>query len=229
MIEYNLRKDNMSNHPLDYKWATLNSGPWMNHLCTVVDNHDEVENGRYTRKPSKLLLHMSPRIRCYTQGCVFQDFYYVGIRNDGDIPTFSNWGYTYEKLSEVQIIQDLKTVLYDLEPLLCSQTLLGHKGHPIWDNPNHFYGDYMLNDENIYHIHRKYDDVTFCSKDGDEICKIKLNKGLFEEAVNLYKRRLHISRNTDRLLTEGMLVEEITSYTQAKNQHMELCKLGGLL
>lgn len=231
MINYNLRTDRhySTNHPLDCKWAELSSGPWMNHLCTVVDNHNEVVDGRYTQLPSKLLLHMSPRVRCYVHGSVFRDFYYVGIFKDADIPTFTNWDYKFEELSDVQIISDLKTVLYDLEPLLRSKTLVGFSGQSIWDDPNHFYGDYVLNDENSYHIHRKRDNVTFTRDDGTEICTFKLNKDLFEKAVDLDKRRKYIVLNADKLLCEGTLAEYVSSYDSDKNQFNKLCELGGLL
>lgn len=231
MIEYNLREDDCRgiNHPLDCKWATLNSGPWMNHLCTVVDNHREVIDGKYTQLPSKLLLHMSPRVRCYVSGCVFKDFYYVGVLRDKDIPTFTNWDYKAEELSDVQIIKDLKTVLYDLEPLLQSKTLVGFKGDSIWDDPNHFRGDYVLNDENIYHIYRKYDDVTFSRDDGVEICSFKLNKDLFEKAVEVDKCRKYILWNADKLLCEDTLAQYVSSYDEAKKQLNKLCELGGLL
>lgn len=231
MIEYNLYEDDWRsmNHPLDHKWATLNSGPWMNHLCTVVDNHREVVDGKYTQLPSKLLLHMSPRVRCYVIGCVFKDFYYVGILRDKDIPTFTNWEYKVEELSDDQIIKDLKTVLYILEPSLSSKTLVAFRGHPIWDDPNDFFGEYVLNDENSYLIHRKRDNVTFSRMDGKEICSFKLDKDLFEKALDLDKRRKYILSNSDKLLCEGTLAEYVSLYDRDKNQFNKLCELGGLL
>lgn len=231
MIDYNLREDRGCgiNHPLDCKWATLTSGPWMNHLCTVVDNHNEVVDGRYTQLPSKLLLHMSPRVRCYVTRSVFKDFYYVGVLNDKYIPTFTNWDYKFEELSDAQIIKDLKTVLYNLEPSLSSKTLLGFKGHSIWDDPNDFWGEYVLNDENSYLIHRKRDNITFSRMDGREICSFKLNKDLFEKALDLDTRRKYILDNADKLLCEGTLAEYVSSYDSDKNQFDKLCELGGLL
>ena len=41
----------------------LQNNMYANHLCTVVDNHNEIINGKYTHEPAILLLHMSPDVR----------------------------------------------------------------------------------------------------------------------------------------------------------------------
>lgn len=224
MIEYNLCPETSQgiNHPLDGKWARLTSGIWMNHLCDVVDNHDEVVNGTYTNKSAKLLLHMSPRVRRYVDAKLFRDFLYVGIWKDDDIPEFSNWDYKLEcPLDTSQIILDLKTVLYDLEPMLTGSTCIGYRGHPIWENPNAYWGEYLLNDEEVYRIYRKYDTVTF-SQGNKEIHTFKINKGLFELAVDVDSQRKNIVCNADRLLLTNELNDYVSKYNRDKKK-LDIC------
>ena len=65
--------------------------------------------------------------------------------------------------------------------------------------------------------------------DGKEICTFKLNKDLFEKALDLDTRRKYILDNADKLLCEGTLAEYVSSYDSDKNQFDKLCELGGLL
>ena len=98
MINYNLRKYGYKNHPLEYKWGfLLQNNMYANHLCTVVDNHNEIINGKYTHEPAILLLHMSPDVRKYVSAKLFDEFLYVMIWYDSDVPTYTNWGYKYQE------------------------------------------------------------------------------------------------------------------------------------
>lgn len=212
MIKFNLREDRCKNHPLDGKWGRLlQSSIYGNHLCTVVDNHNEVIDGKYTHEPAVLLLHMSPDVRKYISAKLFDEFLYVGVWDDKDIPTYTNWEYKYQDLSESQIIKNLKSVLYDLEPMLQSRTLVGYRGNDLFDDPNQYSGRYILNNEEEYTVDRKIKDISF-SKNGKVFYEAKINEGRFRKAVEKYKLKREICCNIDKLLNEGVLKEKVEKY-----------------
>ena len=116
MINYNLREQEYKNHPLEYKWGFLIGSPiYQNHLCTVVDNHNEVINGRYTHETAKLLLHMSPNVRKYVEAKLFDEFLYVSVWNDKNIPTYTNWEYTYKELTQEEKDIEMKIIAREYE------------------------------------------------------------------------------------------------------------------
>lgn len=214
MINYNLRKYGYKNHPLEYKWGfLLQNNMYANHLCTVVDNHNEIINGKYTHEPVSLLLHMSPDVRKYVSAKLFDEFLYVMIWYDSDVPTYTNWGYKYQEFSEPQVIKNLETVLYDLEPMLQEHTLLGYKGNDLFDDPNHYSGRYVLNDEEEYTISRKIKDISF-SKNNKTFYKEKVDEDRFRKAVERYNLKKEICWNTDKLLNEGILKEKVERYLE---------------
>lgn len=214
MIKFNLKEEWYKNHPLEKKWGyLLQSSIYGNHLCTVVDNHNEIINGKYTHEPAILLLHMSSRVRKYVNAKLFDEFLYVSIWDDKDIPIYTNWEYKYQELSESQIIENLESVLYDLEPMLQSHTLVGCRGNDLFDDPNDYWGEYVLNDEEEYTISRKIKDVSF-SKDGKVFYDGKIDEDRFRKAVEKYQLKREICCNVDKLLNEGTLKEKIEKYLE---------------
>lgn len=214
MIKFNLKEEWHKNHPLEKKWGRLlQSSIYGNHLCTIVDNHNEILNGRYTFEPAILLLHMSPDVRKYVNAKLFDEFLYVTIWDDEDIPTYTNWDYKYQELSESQIIKSLESVLYGLEPMLQTHTLLGYRGSDLFDNPNDYWGEYVLNDEEEYTISRKIKDVSF-SKEGKVFYNGKIDEDRFRKAVEKYQLKREICCNVDKLLNEGTLKEKIEKYLE---------------
>lgn len=212
MINYNLREKEYKNHPLEYKWGFLIGNPiYQNHLCTVVDNHNEVINGRYTHEPAKLLLHMSPNVRKYVEAKLFDEFLYVSVWNDKNIPTYTNWEYTYKELAQEEIIENLESVLYDLEPMLQTRTCMGYKGEDLFDNPNYFTGRYVLNDEEEYLIWRHFKDISF-SKNGEVFYEGTIDEERFRKAVEKDNLKRYICCNTEKLLNEGELEKELEKY-----------------
>lgn len=209
MINYNLKEDCYKNHPLDKKWATLLKSPmYRNHLCTVIDNHNEVIDGKYTSEEAILLLHMSPRIRCYISAKLFSEFLYVGIWSDEHIPTYTNWEYKYEKLSTSQIIEDLESVLYGLEPMLNEHTCMGYQGDDLFDDPNSYSGRYLLNDEEEYKITRTLKEVKFIKED-HIIHQFLIDENRFRKAVEVYDLKEKICNQIDMLLDNGELLNQI--------------------
>ena len=211
MIDYNLRSE-YKNHPLDKKWARLvKSSIYGNHLCTVVDNQNEIVNGKYTHESAVLLLHMSPEVRQFVRAKLFEEFLYVSVWEDSDIPKYTNWDYERRTLSESEIIENLESVLYDLEPMLQEHTLLGYSGNDLFDNPNRYAGSYVLNDEEEYTIIRRIKDITFYK--GDEVIyKGKIDEDRFRKAVEKYWLKWEICVCADRLLSEGTLREKVEEY-----------------
>lgn len=214
MIKFNLRKEECKNHPLDGKWGRLlQSSIYGNHLCTIVDNHNEVINSRYTHEPAILLLHMSPNVRKYVSAKLFDEFLYVGVWDDKDIPTYTNWEYKYQELSELQIIRNLESVLYDLEPMLQTRTLVGYRSNDLFNDPNAYSGKYVLNDEEEYVISRKIKDISF-SKNDKVFYQEKIDEDRFRKAVEKYNLKREICCNVDKLLSEGVLKEKVEKYLE---------------
>ncbi|WP_373262186.1 hypothetical protein [Hungatella hathewayi] len=220
MIRYNLRKDYYKSHPCDTKWAVLLQSPmYRNHLCTVVDNHNEIVNGKFTHESTKLLLHMSPRVRCYVDAKLFEEFSYVGVWKDEHIPKYTNWDYNYEELNENQIVNDLESVLYDLEPMLNERTCMGYNGNDLFDDPNHYIGRYVLNDEDEYKIVRVIKDVKFIKNDSI-ICQFKINESKFRKAVKKYQLKKLICTRTDELMNSGELLKRIIELQKMEMEDM---------
>ena len=220
MIKYNLLERKHKNHPYEYKWGKLVQSPFYgNHLCTVVDNHDEIEYGVYSGKPATLLLHLSSRVREYVHAELFSEFVYVGIRRDSDIPTYTNYPYTYEKLTNEQIITDLNDVIYNIQPLLQQTTLAGYRGG-LFDDPNLVTGKYVLNDEEEYSIYYclKDDVIIFRDSSGREIYSGHFDKERFRRAIKRYNLKWEILMCTDRLLNTGELQWKLDEYNKLKEE-----------
>ena len=218
MIKYDLKEEKYKNHELDCKWAKLLTSPiYRNNLCTVVDNHREVINGRYTGEQSTLLLHLTPNIRRYVTGAIFKDFLYVGIYNDKCIPTYTNWEYAYREISTEEATSTLFEILYDVEPLLHSRTLAGGSKDEILDERNTYNGEYILNDEEIYRITRRGEKIRFYKLVDDspvEIYNGELDIDKFKQAVNKYWVKSDICSNVDKWLVSGELSKKIQEFEQ---------------
>lgn len=206
MISFHLKDNPYKNHPLDEKWGRLlHNDIYKNHLCTVIDNQNE--------ERVLLLLHLSPNVRKYVYARLYRDFLYVGIWHDAHIPTYTNWEYTYQALGESEIIRDLESVLYELEPTLQTHTLVGYQGDDLFDDPNTYTGTYVLNDEKEYTIERVGTSISFC-RDNNVIYEGALDVNRFRKAISKYNLRLEICSNIDKLLSQGILSEKVQQYIE---------------
>lgn len=192
---------------------------YKNHVCTVVDNSQEVIDGKYTKIPSELLLHLSPRVRRKVDGRIFEDFLYIGEHTSKEELKQYNFyfEYEYEELSKEQIIKDLYSVIYDVEPMLVESTLMGYSGHHIWDNPNWNSGKYVLNNNEEYLITRKKDVVKFYHND-ELIHEGVIDHELFEIIYDRCECRRKICGWYDKMLETGELVTLINEYESLKEK-----------
>lgn len=151
MIPYNLKKEEYKNHPMDGKYGVIvTNNPYAGYPVTIVDNHREVVNNKYTREPALCLLHLNEDVRMYTQLKLFDEFLYHSF--SWRTPTYRMFPYEKVELSNEEIVNILKRVLYCDQPALQSHSLVGSSSKKLEDDPNYYEGRYVLNDEEEYTI-----------------------------------------------------------------------------
>ncbi|MDB5053484.1 MAG: hypothetical protein JWM44_1534 [Bacilli bacterium] len=151
MINYNLKTESFKNHPMDDTYGVIvKDSIYTGYPVTIVDNHDEVVNGKYTHNPALCLLHLSEHVRQYVRLKLYDGFLYLSFFFAA--PTYRMYPYDKVTLSKDEIIEQLKTVLYGLQPALQSHSLVGTSSKRLEDNPNYYDGCYVLNDEEEYSI-----------------------------------------------------------------------------
>lgn len=216
MIKYNLRKESHRNAEVQNVWARLfTSTLYRNNLCTVVDNHSEVENHRYTDKPALLLIHLTPQVRKYEYAKLFDEFLYVGVYPWETQPTYTNWPYTYEEISLEQASLTLFDILYNVEPYLKTATLAGGSRDELLDECNTYTGYYVLNDEEDYKIERNGLNVIFYKMAEDkpiEIYKGQLDETRFKKALLKFRAKQEICQKVDMLLANGELGKKVKEF-----------------
>lgn len=143
---------------------------------------------------------------------LFDDFLYVGVWSDEDIPTYTNWEYPHEELSNERIIDDLFSVLYDLQPDLQCHTLMAYTGDDLLDDRNTHTGEYVLNDEKEYTISRMKKHVVF-EHENNILFDGELNEEKYRKAMRKYKLKRKILGLTDMLLETGELESLLKEYS----------------
>ncbi|MFV1457352.1 hypothetical protein VJ282_32680, partial [Bacillus mycoides] len=117
MIPFNLKVEKYKNHPMDNKFGMIiTNTQYANYPVTIVDNSEEVVDGKYTDKPALCLIHLSENVRTYTRLKLFDEFLYVSF--SWKKPTYRMYDYKKEELSNEEVIEILKNVVYELHPKL---------------------------------------------------------------------------------------------------------------
>lgn len=227
MIPFNLREDKYKNHPKDGMYGVISNGTMYNgYPITIVDDSETVENGRYTGKPALVLLHLAEGVRSYLSAKLFEEFHYLSFGIPKFVPTYRMFDYTKRALSESEVIDTLKRIMYDVSPELHSRTCLGWGSRLLKDDPNRYIGKYVLNDEQEYVIEKTKDKIVFFKIEEDQREKMyeeELNFDVYEKAREVYTLRRRIVMNTNEMLDAGM-GETIQAYEQARKELDEKLK-----
>ena len=224
MITYNVREESYKSHPLDGHYGVMTAGPYINYPLTIVDNHEEYENGKFTRKKSTCLLHLNENVRQYERLTLYEDFLYLSFAHE--TPTYRMFDYKLAEISIAEAIATLQEVLYFEQPELESRTLMGWRGNNLEDDPNRYTGRYVLNDEEDYTIVKQKDEYwiyknVFGKK--EVIFEGKLNFEIYRKSVEYAKLKRTIVYGINRLLDEGS-EGSITRYFQLGAELKELLK-----
>jgi hypothetical protein len=226
MIPYKLKEDTYKNHPMDGKYGTIiTNTPYANYPVTIVDNHEEVVNGKYTNKPTLCLLHLSEDVRTYTRLRLFDEFLYISFAFSK--PTFKMYEYKKEKLTNEKIISVLKNVFYFLQPSLQSHSLVGSTSKELEDDPNYYEGSYVLNNEEEYTILKCRKTFKFYKgkkkyypnwkETEDLLFEGEINFDLYKLALEVARLKAKIVTNTNQLL-EDENDDSIARYQTLKKQ-----------
>lgn len=227
MIKYNLKHDEYKNHPMDGKYGVIVANNlYANYPLTIVDNHTEVVNGRYTKDPALCLLHLAEDVRQYMHLRVFDEFLYLGFSFKP--PTYRMFPYKKEELTKEQIIKTLKRVFYQHQPSLQRKSLVGSRSNRLEDDPNYYEGHYVLNDEEEYTIlkcrttYRFYKGVKsyyphWKSDEETPIFEGEIDFELYSAALELERTRVEIVTKTNQILDEDN-TDSIASYKASKHK-----------
>jgi hypothetical protein len=225
MIKYNLREDSYKSHPLDGHYGMMIAGEYINYPITIVDNHQEVENGKHTKKKSICLLHLNDKVRQYERLALHEDFLYFSFAHE--TPTYRMYDYTLAAISTEEAIATLQEILYLEQPELESRTMMGWRGTDLEDDPNRYTGRYVLNDEEEYFIQKQKDQYWLYKgpKVSEEFLFFegKLNIDIYRKSVEYAKLKRTIVYGINRLLDEGS-EGSITRYFQLGAELKELLK-----
>lgn len=209
MINYNLRENWYKSHPMDEKYGIITGNvKYDGYPVTIVDNSKEVEDDIFTEKPSLCLIHLSERVREYASLRAGNEFLYLNFSLR--VPTYRMYDYKYENLSKEQIIQDLKTVFYYLEPNLQSRSMVGR---------------YVLNNEEEYTIIKYLNEYKFYkgnnpdwNNEKDLIYSDTIDFDLYEKALYVSNLRNTIVTKTNELLDSEDILEKIKTYKENKSE-----------
>lgn len=226
MITYNVREESYKSHPLDGHYGVMISGPYINYPITIVDNHEESENGKHTGKKSACLLHLNEKVRQYKRLALYEDFLYLSFAREK--PTYRMFDYKSAEISIAEAIATLQEVLYFEQPELESRTLMGWRGNNLEDDPNRYTGRYVLNDEEDYTIIKEKDQywlykISFDRNRNELIFEGKLNFDIYRKSVEHAKLKRTIVHGINRLLDEGAEAS-LTRYLQLSAELKELLK-----
>ncbi|PFF46108.1 MULTISPECIES: hypothetical protein [Bacillus cereus group] len=228
MIPFNLKEDDYKNHPLDGKYGTIiTNSIYANCPVTIVDNHEEVINGKYTKNPALCLLHLSEDVRQYMSLRLFDDFLYKSFVFDKSL--YRIYEYKKETLSDEKIIEILKNVFYLIQPTLQSHSLVGSKSKRLEDDPNYYEGYYVLNDEEEYTILKCRDSYKFYkgrktyypnwenTQDEDLLYEGLINFDIYKISIEVEQLRGRIVRYTNQILDDEH-DDSIQKYKDLKKQ-----------
>lgn len=232
MIPYKLKEEGYKNHPKDKLFGVIQTGGlYKGYPVTIVDNSEEVKDGKHTNKPALVLIHLAEGVRQYSQLRLFDDFLYLGFSIEE--PTYRMYDYTKVELTKNDIIQTLKRVFYDIQPNLQTSTMLGWASGKREDDPNRRRGSFVLNDEQEYRIEKCGKTVKFFKETcyGSPRSNVE-DVLLYEEDVDfdIYKQTLEVAelRRSIVVFTNQMLDDvdnnKIEQYYQARKELDEKLK-----
>lgn len=211
MIQYNLKQDKWKNHPMDGKYGVIvTNSRYANYPVTIVDNSQEVVNGRYTGIHSLCLLHLSENVRQYIHLKVFDEMLYQSF--SFVTPTYRMHEYPKTELSTDEIIAVLKQVFYLEQPSLQSRSCVGSSSKRLEDDPNYYEGHYVLNDEEEYTILKIKGSYKFFKgrktyypnwKDSEDlIFEGEINFDIYKLALEVDQLRRDIVVHTNNILDD---------------------------
>ena len=234
MIKYNLKKEEYKNHPMDGKYGMIiTNSMYSNYPVTIVDNHDEIVNGKYTRNPALCLLHLSEDARQYISLKLFDQFLYIGFSFKE--PTYKMFDYKRVDLSNQEIVAILKKVFYYSQPSLQSRSMVGSKSKLLEDDPNYYEGHYVLNDEEEYTILKCRTEYKFYKgkkryypnwkETEDLLFEGEINFEIYELSLEVFRLRGFIVTNTNQLLDDEN-DDSISKYKELKKKLEEMIGKG---
>lgn len=212
MINVRLRKEDLEEYPDGKRYGVIrNLSSYSGYPLMVVDNSEEIKDGRYTRKPSKVLVHLSEDVRTYSRLRIFDDYLYTNKPFDKQSNQFNMFEYAKKELTDEEIIASLTKVLYFLEPSLQSRTLMGSMKKGIENDPNFYEGHYVLNDEKEYTILKHKDEYQFLRGElsrshtldySDYLLeKGKIDFTKYKKALEMERLKLHTIMNVNQILS----------------------------
>jgi len=233
MIKYNLKEDNYKNHPMDNKYGiVITNTPYAGYPLTIVDNYEEVVNGRYTDTPTICLLHLSEDVRQYTRLKLFNEFLYISFVFSK--PTYKMYEYKLTQLQDEEVVKILKNVLYNIQPKLQGHSCVAYKSNLIEDDGNYYEGIYVLNDEEEYTILKCKDKYKFYKGRKSYYPDWKKIEGLLYEgdinfmiyklAIEVYNLRSIIVTKINSILDNK--TDDISKYYKLKSEldmRLDMC------
>ena len=227
MIPFNLKERKYKNHPKDGLYGVIqNGGVLSGYPVTIVDDST-------SEKTALVLIHLAEDIRSYSRLTLYEDFLYLSFANPNNQPTYRMFDYAKREMTEREIIQTLKKVIYDASPELQTQTCLGWSSGLPKDNPNRFKGSYVLNNEKEYRIEKYTNKIKFFvlpvgndeelgAKD-ELLYEEELNFEIYEKALEVKRLRRQLVMYTNQLLDSGM-GEKLQAYEKARKELDEKLK-----
>ena len=234
MIPYKLKERKYKNHPKDGHYGVVKNGTMYNgYPVTIVDDSELSKDGYSTGKAALVLIHLAEGIRSYSHLTLHEDFQYLAFGNPKNVPTYRMFDYTKRELTNDEIIQTLKKVVYDVSPQLQTQTCVGWGSGLLKDDPNRYTGTYVLNNEMEYKIEKYRDKIKFYTllehgtgtsvEQKQLVFEEKLNFDVYEKAVEVYSLRQNIVMFTNQALDSG-IGEKIQAYEKARKELDEKLK-----
>lgn len=225
MIEYNIRESNWKSHPKNGLHGIIIHGAFINYPVSIVDNHQEIEDGEYTHYPAVCLLHLNENVRQYKRLHVFKDFNYVDYASQ--TPTYRMYDYAQSDVSTEQAIEILQQVLYHDQPELEERPGYGWNAVKGESNTNYCSGRYVLNNEEEYliqkHKERYWIYAGRQSNDKALLFEGPLNKDLYRLSMEVAQLRRKIL-NTINLSLDQDEEDFIATYHQLHAQLKERLK-----
>lgn len=227
MIPFNLKKDDGDkNHPMDNRYGVITGNNlYSNYPVTIVDNHEEVVDGKYTRKPALCLIHLSEDVRQYMSLRLFDEFLYLSFHYQ--TPTYRMFDYKLVELTKEEIISTLKNVLYQLQPSLQTRSCIGTTSKRLEDDPNYYEGTFVLNDEEQYTILKCKKQYKLFKgtkhfypdweKEKDLLYSGEINFAVYAIALEVNRLRRIIVTDTNKFLDEED-IHLITDYKELKKE-----------
>lgn len=225
MIEYNVVEKEHKNHPDDGKYGVVTGNVgYANYPVTIVDNRGEYVDRKH-KTATLCLIHLNERVRRYEYLMIGDEYLYKSFTFNSSM--YKMYDYKYEDLTNDEIIKDLKTVLYYLEPNLQSRTL-SYCGENIEDDTNQYEGSYVLNNEEEYTILKCKNEYKFYkgrksyypnwNKAEDLIYSGFIDFDVYKKSLELVNLRKVIVTKTNELLDGKELISKVGMFNQIDSE-----------